>query len=1490
MRSIVCFFARRVLLGSCAAAGLAVLVAGGAGAADTVGVRPYELDWAHRVTDDVPALVDFEVPAEWTVQARNAAASFARTRRQQIWGQWVGELTYRGTNAGPEIRIGPPTPVPVAAPFDAVQAWVYGNNWGYARDASTPPVSLAMLFRDAKGEFEIPIATVNWKEWHLCRRRLDAAQIDRVRCGGAAFAGLVVRGARNAADRTIWFDNLAVLTETFAPLTFSARPRRGIDPPPGGIAGVNTGDGRLPFPARPETILPPALDPRCRVTALREGDAFLFTSDSRDGRVTWRYTPVTGTFDDLEVRCDGRGGAIRPCVGGGILLAAPAGEAVAPERIEPRGVDFTNGVVTARWRMTAGATAADVTFTVRMQARSLVLDVAAPGGAVAEVRYGCATGIEDPRLVTNPYLLLDRGHPAVVVSGPVAKPLFLTGHTDVYLSNASVPWAAPAIATNGVVYNGGTRYVPRTDGVRNGCFERLFLVLSTRYEEMLPVVANPVSPWKHVTGTRVWRAHGASNREQDAARWRDVHRHGMTQVVVTDHESGWRDGGESFTFRTRAAPGKGGDDGQFRYARLMQDELGFVYGPYNNFTDFAPVNGFWTPDLVSRTAENQLQGAWMRCYAPKPARAVEFCERLAPEIERKFGFSTAYCDVHTCVSPWSRVDYDARVPGAGTFAATFYAYGEIMLLQKAAWGGPVYSEGGHHAFYCGLTDGNYAQDQRYRPAENPWLVDFDLRRLHDLGCNFGMGNPDMFFAGDVKRGRRTLAGDDEWLDHFLAATVAFGHPGFLTLDGGMPNALRGYYMLQQLHSRYCLTNADSIRYADADGRLLDTTAAVASGAYRRSQIVTRYADGTITAVNGHPDERLRVRAFGRDLDLPPRGYAGWTEDGAIEVSSGDRDGRRADYAATPAYLYVDGRGRFTRFARAASDGIGICRFLPGGAAEVIPIAGADCGFAFDAASAVALDRETREIGPAKVRRSRGLTFVAPVTNAFSYRLIPGRPAGRELSCARDGVVPGETVVVRGRERHEFTVPVDARPGQRLWQTFEGAWIDFTVVPLVDAEVSLLSTGDRPGGPTSSSAAARTEPGPPAAALTGDTLSIAMTSRAPRTGEFTVTAGPHATKLTLAPGRPAEVRFDLGVPGREDAQCWDVRIVAGGLSNSLAIGLRTVREVVRLVPMPESFEAGMHLRGKAPTHDFGSTRGYARRGSVTCDGADREGIAMHPPYDGATGGTFALFRGVRLPVAPAAAFRALVGKGDGSDRGDGILYRVLVAEAGGGEREAACVTVTNHAWIPIEADLTPWAGREVAIRLVADVGPRDNSSGDWAGWADLRIESREPQPLRALVDSPEALRTEPPPHPCAGLTLDIVRKAARAWLRYEGQGLQGPGTHETRAVINGIDIGPMAPAGGSETANQWSPTVGVPLTREAIESLGRRNRFELRNPGGDHFKIRRIWIDLELAGGRRAATSIAAATWTQPPTWPHGEGIRVPADEVIATDLWLDVGP
>ncbi|MGC8643534.1 MAG: hypothetical protein ACP5XB_27065, partial [Isosphaeraceae bacterium] len=970
---------------TCFLAAMLLAIPGWGDNSSEVGKRPYELVWAHRHTDDHPPLVDFEDMTGWKVVRENAHATIERTREQQIWGKYVAKLTYRGTGESPSVRIEPPRPIPIKQPFDTVTLWLYGNNWGWAPDPKTPQVMVYALLSDsASKSFRVPLGHVDWKEWSLLHRRLEPDQIARMR-SGASFLGIEITGGRNRDDRTIYLDNLAVYTEVFKPLTFEPRPERGIPMPPGVIVGANSGPGKLPFPTRPQTILPDNLTADFRTTVRAEGNAFVFTYSGADGKLVYRLKPKSGTWTDLDVRWGDHGNAIHPCVDGGVWLQTKNGPTL-PTRVEHQGSRLSADSVVSRWRLSSGDSSADVTYTYRLWNKSLVIDTYAAGGVVSEVRFGQAKGLKSPRLITNPFYPAHGGRAAVAVSGTAESPLFLAGNVDWYLSNASILWAANESKPDAVVYHGGTRYIPRTDGTRNACFERFFLTLSPRYEEVLPTIPNPVSPWKSITGTHVWRAHGASNREHDAHFWTDCHRWGMTQVVITDHETGWRDEGESFTFRTRAAPGKGGDKGQYDYARLMQDKLGFVYGPYNNYTDFAPVNEFWSTDMVSRTSDNQLQHAWMRCYAPKPARAVEYCETLAPIIQQKFHFTTAYCDVHTAVAPWDRVDYDARVPGAGTFSAVFYSFGEIMLLQKQAWHGPVYSEGNNHAFYCGLTDGNYGQDQAYRPAENPWLVDFDLRKLHPLCCNFGMGNPDMFYAGKQPP-RDTPEQKDVWLDRFLAATVAFGHPGFLVYEGGVASALRSYYMLQQLHSRYCLAQAADIRYVDEHGTPLDTSAAVASGAFKRSQVLTRYSDGTVTAANGHPKQRMKTRAFGHDIDLPPNGYCGWTSDGLIEVWCRDVDGHRADYAATPAYLYIDGRGKFVRAPKAAGNGIGICRLLPDGAHEILLYNGARCGFAIAADKATALDKEGREMGPARLKTEQGLIYVEPVPGAFSYLLM-----------------------------------------------------------------------------------------------------------------------------------------------------------------------------------------------------------------------------------------------------------------------------------------------------------------------------------------------------------------------------------------------------------------------------------------------------------------------------------------------------------------------
>ena len=1425
---------------------------------EVVGERPYEMVWANRIEDDHPPLVDFEDLTGWTVEPENAEATFERTREQQLFGKYVGKLTYRGTGPGPKVHVLPPEPVEITEPFDAVTCWIYGNNWAWTTDRSTPRVSVTVVFEDATGaEFGIPITTVNWKEWFLCHRRLTPDQIARVQ-GGASFKRFEIRNGTNEERRAIYFDSLAVFLEDFPPLEFEPRPERGIPMFPGQSVGTNTGPGKLPFPTRPETILPDNLADDFTTGLAVDGDAYVFTYQGADGKLTYRIAPRTGPLGDITAQWEGRGGLIHPCVDGGVYLQGDAGP-LAPEEAEHLGTQRKGDQVESRWRVGAGDMSAEVTYTYRLWGKSLVIDVVAPGGQVGEVRYGHAEGLENPRLVTNPYYTYGGSRPAVAISGPADAPLFLAGNTDWCLSNASEPWAANAIKEGRVHYQGGTRYTPKTDGKRNDCYERLFITLSPHYEEVLPNIPNPTSPWKHVTGTRLWRAHGAGNRENDANFWRKCHRYGMTQVVITDHETGWRDGGESFTFRTKTAPKKGGDKGQYDYARIMQDELGFVYGPYNNFTDFAPVNEFWSADMVNRVPDKQLQQAWARCYAPKPARAVEYCAKLAPIIESKFHFSTAYCDVHTAVTPWSRVDYDYRVPGAGTFAAVFYSYGEIMFHQKAAWDGPVYSEGNNHWLYCGLTDGNYGQDQRYGPATNPWLVDFDLRKMHDLCCNFGMGNPGMFFGREYSFGR-TRKEIDASIDRFLAAAVAFGHTGFLTYDGGEHHALRSYYMLQQLHSDYALSSADEIRYADANGKLRDTSAAVASGAYKRSQVVTRYESGCITAVNGNTSERMKVEAYGRKLDLPPNGYVGWTEDGSIEVRSADPNGHRCDYADTPAHLYVDGRGRFMRFEKAAGDGIGICRILPEGKYEIIPYQGAECGFAIKASSATALDQDRKELGPAQLRYARGLCYVMPVEGAFSYILTAGETAKADLTCERDYVVAGEKLIVRGKQAHDLQIPADAKEGARIWREFEGKWIDFTVVPLAYAGLS----------------------------LDGDILNVELTSNLAQADDFTVKVADQTKRTRLEPGVPDGVKLDLGKPEREASELLVVEIAAGELTGRIERGMRIVNDVWTLVSLPDKWQGGMALRGEEERFDFGTTRAYVAKDSKSCGGVRKQCLSMHPPWVGGVGYTFALYDPVTLPAKPPAAFRASVGKGDGSDLGDGILYKIEIVDEKGAGTIVAETVVAEHKWVEIEGDLTPWAGKSIQIKLISDVGVNDDSSGDWACWADMRIESLEPALTRRLDENTEEYRRVPGPFPIKGLTVADLRNAKQGWLRYDGIGLSGIGdAYGSFAVVNGVELGNMAPAGGSETGGVWAEKVGVPLTPEAIQTLGLRNEFVLRNPKQDWFKVRRFWIELELADGRKCSSQVSTAAYTQPPSWPFAEGIGVPFGEDITVEIWFD---
>jgi len=163
-----------------------------------------------------------------------------------------------------------------------------------------------------------------------------------------------------------------------------------------------------------------------------------------------------------------------------------------------------------------------------------------------------------------------------------------------------------------------------------------------------------------------------------------------------------------------------------------------------------------------------------------------------------------------------------------------------------------------------------------------------------------------------------------------------------------------------------------------------------------------------------------------------------------------------------------------------------------------------------------------------------------------------------------------------------------------------------------------------------------------------------------------------------------------------------------------------------MPLPAARVAGVRLR-KVPAEvplATAATGAQLYPSASTCGGSTKpHGLFMHPPYLTGVGYTFARYA-LTLPPHPLL-FRCAVGKRDGSDLGDGLLFRVVVEDETGARTEIASRAVTAHAWYALEGSLAPWAGKTIALLLITDVGEKDNSGGDWGAWADLRIEPPAP---------------------------------------------------------------------------------------------------------------------------------------------------------------------
>jgi hypothetical protein len=70
-------------------------------------------------------------------------------------------------------------------------------------------------------------------------------------------------------------------------------------------------------------------------------------------------------------------------------------------------------------------------------------------------------------------------------------------------------------------------------------------------------------------------------------------------------------------------------------------------------------------------------------------------------------------------------------------------------------------------------------------------------------------------------------------------------------------------------------------------------------------------------------------------------------------------------------------------------------------------------------------------------------------------------------------------------------------------------------------------------------------------------------------------------------------------------------------------------------------------------------------------------------------------------------------------GDGVTFRVSVDGEVAFERHLT-PEEAGRGWQPDTVSLAAWRGETVSLALSTDAGPANDGSGDWAGWAEVRL--------------------------------------------------------------------------------------------------------------------------------------------------------------------------
>lgn len=850
---------------------------------ERVGSPPPELvgkQWEY------PSQVDFENLDGWKIETiGDVTASFSQSREEQLAGQYVGKIhwTLAGTHLA-VISLRPPRPIPVGQRANAVQLWCHSD--ARPSEATGPAPQISIVVRQNQGLITIELPPIGWSFWSITHWRLPGiigpdSEIVEIR--------ISLRPAKHEVTRTFYFDELALHAEPTAPMD-------------------------LELPSLLCSTAPEAIVPSVQGTVTNQvtsdGKSYRLIGRTDQETIEYIYTPRTGTLNDLKVVVNGRL-QFHPATSGG-PIAVDGHQRPQPTNVN---VEAKSGTVRAIWQYRTARDSFEIAWQLRPVGKSLVLTVDEPQAKIGAWEWGKPSDLPTEEIAV-PYLTHScNGQPVRMVDQSV----FVFQQPDWRVSQASV------------FQKDAAEYNPLTDGRRLPFHERIVLTVSSNFQEVLPNIPNPKSKTAHVLGENVY-CNMAGSLDGDSfdrclALWRQMKSLGMEKLIVKHHTDTWTShpgqGDEPFVQSVTAAANiPGGEAALADYLRQVRS-LGMQTFLYTDYCIVGPVNRHFEDGLCSLSPAGQWMIGWYSYFKLTPLMAPPLTQHFAPLLKQRYGVTGSYCDQHTSQDPSYYVDFDPRKPGAGMLQTVFRAYGKSFEIERNAHGGPVVSEGGNHWIYAGLVDGNYAQlshELAQHRWQVPFLVDFNLRKVHPLEVDLGVGWRTSYGYD------RFSKGPDDALDRFLCASIAFGGsgvfypPDFPPIPSIHPDnplgkwkrsVARTYFMIQQISSRYAMVPVQEINYWDGQ-QMLSPSDAVRTGAYQRSQVDITYSNGLRIWANGSFHDSWNVKLNGQIYELPPTGWLAVQGNEFLEYSA-IRDGHRVDFIKSKTHTFVDGRGTMTDF-------------------------------------------------------------------------------------------------------------------------------------------------------------------------------------------------------------------------------------------------------------------------------------------------------------------------------------------------------------------------------------------------------------------------------------------------------------------------------------------------------------------------------------------------------------------------------------------------